>query len=226
MLLDGGLLHGDCMTVTGKTMAENLHDMQFPEDGQVVLPMDRPLEPTGTLVVLKGNLAPEGSVMKTSGVHRTQFSGPARVFEREEDAAAAVARREIRRGDVVVIRYEGPKGGPGMREMLGVTAALSGQGLDEEVALITDGRFSGATRGFTVGHVAPEAQVGGAIALIQNSDIVTLDIEKRLIQLEVSQEEMQRRLGLWQAPAPKYTTGALAKYARLVSSAARGAVCS
>jgi dihydroxy-acid dehydratase len=224
-LLDAGLLHGDCMTVTGKTMAENLRDLQFPPDNQVVVPIDRPIEPVGTMVVLKGNLAPEGGVMKTSGVHKTSHSGPARVFEREEDAAAAVARREIVAGDVVVIRYEGPKGGPGMREMLGVTAALSGQGMDEQVALITDGRFSGATRGFTVGHISPEAQIGGAIALIQNGDTITLDIPSRLIRLEVGDEELQRRLGQWQAPAPKYTHGALAKYARLVSSAARGAVC-
>lgn len=225
VLLDAGLLHGDSLTVTGKTMSENLRDMQFPGDGKVILPVDHPLEPTGTLVVLKGNLAPEGGVMKTSGVHKTNHSGPARVFEREEDAAAAVARREIKPGDVVVIRYEGPKGGPGMREMLGVTAALSGQGLDEQVALITDGRFSGATRGFTVGHVGPEAQVGGPIALVHEGDTITLDIPNRLIRLEVSDEELQRRLGQWQAPAPKYTHGALAKYARLVSSAARGAVC-
>jgi dihydroxy-acid dehydratase len=207
-------------------MAENLRDLQFPPDNQVVVPIDRPIEPVGTMVVLKGNLAPEGSVMKTSGVHKTSHRGPARIFEREEDAAAAVARREIVAGDVVVIRYEGPKGGPGMREMLGVTAALSGQGMDEQVALITDGRFSGATRGFTVGHIAPEAQVGGPIALIQNGDTITLDIPNRLIRLEVSDEELQRRLGQWQAPAPKYTHGALAKYARLVSSASRGAVCS
>jgi dihydroxy-acid dehydratase len=224
-LLDAGLLHGDCMTVTGKTMAENLRDLQFPPDNQVVVPIDRPIEPVGTMVVLKGNLAPEGGVMKTSGVHKTSHSGPARVFEREEDAAAAVARRGIVAGDVVVIRYEGPKGGPGMREMLGVTAALSGQGMDEQVALITDGRFSGATRGFTVGHISPEAQIGGPIALIQDGDTITLDIPSRTIRLEVSDEELQRRLGQWQAPAPKYTHGALAKYARLVSSASRGAVC-
>ncbi len=224
-LLDAGLLHGDCMTVTGKTMAENLRGLQFPPDNQVIVPIDRPIEPVGTMVVLKGNLAPEGGVMKTSGVHKTSHSGPARVFEREEDAAAAVARREIVAGDVVVIRYEGPKGGPGMREMLGVTAALSGQGMDEQVALITDGRFSGATRGFTVGHISPEAQIGGPIALIQNGDTITMDIPSRTIRLEVSDEELQRRLGQWQAPAPKYTHGALAKYARLVSSAARGAVC-
>jgi len=224
-LLDANLLHGDCITVTGKTVAENLRDLQFPDDGEVVVPIDRPLEPTGTLVVLKGNLAPEGSVMKTSGVKKTAHKGPARVFDREEDAAAAVARRDIKAGDVVVIRYEGPKGGPGMREMLGVTAALAGQGMDEDVALITDGRFSGATRGFTVGHIAPEAAVGGPIALINEGDTITLDIPNRIVQLEVSEEELQRRLGQWQAPAPKYTHGALAKYARLVSSAARGAVC-
>jgi dihydroxy-acid dehydratase len=178
------------------------------------------------MVIFRGNVAPEGGVMKTSGIHKTHHKGPARVFDREEDAAAAVARRDIKPGDVVVIRYEGPKGGPGMREMLGVTAALAGQGLDEEVALMTDGRFSGATRGFTVGHVGPEAMVGGPIAVIEDGDTITFDIPNRLVHLEVSEEELQRRLGQWQAPAPKYETGALAKYARLVSSAARGAVCS
>ena len=229
-LLDAGLLHGDCMTVTGKTMAENLKDLVFDAppaaDGNVVVALDKALEPVGTLVVLKGNLAPEGSVMKTSGVKKTQYSGPARVFDREEDAFEAVRRREIKSGDVVVIRHEGPKGGPGMREMLAVTAALSGQGMDEDVALITDGRFSGATRGFTVGHISPEAAVGGPIALIQEGDRISFDIPNRQIQLEVSEEELQRRLSQWTAPEPKHTTGALGKYARLVSSAARGAVCS
>ncbi len=229
-LLDAGLLHGDCMTVTGKTMAENLKDLVFDTppsaNGEVVVPLERALEPVGTMVVLKGNVAPEGSVMKTSGVKKTQHSGPARVFDREEDAFEAVRRREIKSGDVVVIRYEGPKGGPGMREMLAVTAALSGQGMDEEVALITDGRFSGATRGFTVGHISPEAAVGGPIAIIQDGDRISFDIPNRQIQLEVSEEELQRRLSQWTAPEPKHTTGALAKYARLVSSAARGAVCS
>ena len=226
-LLDGGLLHGGAITVTGKTVAENLAGIRFEESAQdVILPLDRPLEATGTMVVLKGNLSPEGGVMKTSGVHKERFSGPARVFNSEEDAFQAVARREIRPGDVVVIRYEGPKGGPGMREMLAVTAAISGQGLGEDVALITDGRFSGATRGFAVGHVAPEAAVGGVIAVLQEGDIITLDIPNRLIRVELSEEEIQRRLGQWEAPAPRYTTGALAKYARLVSSAARGAVCS
>jgi dihydroxy-acid dehydratase len=228
-LMDAGLLHGDCMTVTGKTMAENLKDLVFASpsaNGDVVVPIDRALEPVGTMVVLKGNLAPEGSVMKTSGVKKTKFSGPARVFDREEDAFEAVRQREIKSGDVVVIRHEGPKGGPGMREMLAVTAALSGQGMDEQVALITDGRFSGATRGFTVGHISPEAAVGGAIALIQEGDTISFDIPNRQIKLEVSDEELQRRLSQWTAPEPKHTTGALAKYARLVSSAARGAVCS
>jgi len=229
-LLDAGLLHGDCMTVTGKTMAENLKDLVFDPppsaNGDVVVPLDKALEPVGTLAVLKGNLAPEGSVMKTSGIKKTQYSGRARVFDREEDAFEAVRRREIKSGDVVVIRYEGPKGGPGMREMLAVTAALSGQGMDEDVALITDGRFSGATRGFTVGHISPEAAVGGAIALIQEGDTISIDIPNRKIQLEVSEEELQRRLSQWTPRETKHTAGALAKYARLVSSAARGAVCS
>ncbi|MEO7666448.1 MAG: dihydroxy-acid dehydratase [Dehalococcoidia bacterium] len=225
-LLQAGVIHGDCMTVTGKTMEENLRDLRWDGPTEVITPLDRPLEPTGTMVIFRGNIAPEGGVMKTSGIHKTHHKGPARVFDREEDAAAAVARRAIKPGDVVVIRYEGPKGGPGMREMLGVTAALAGQGLDEEVALITDGRFSGATRGFTVGHVGPEAMVGGPIAVIEDGDTITFDIPNRLVHLEVSEEELQRRLGQWQAPAPKYETGALAKYARLVSSAARGAVCS
>jgi dihydroxy-acid dehydratase len=225
MLLDAGLIHGDCMTVTGRTVEENLREMVFPVEANVVAPLDRPIEPTGTMAVLRGNLATEGAVIKISGFHKERHSGPARVFDCEEDAARAVARQEIKPGHVVVIRYEGPKGGPGMREMLAVTAAITGQGLGEDVALITDGRFSGATRGFCVGHVAPEAQVGGAIGVVQDGDTITLDIPNRRIHLEVSEEELQRRLGQWAAPAPKHTTGALAKYARLVSSAARGAVC-
>ncbi len=225
-LLDAGLIHGEAVTVTGQTVAENLSGLTFGNDQDVVRPVDSPLEASGTMVVLKGNLAPEGCVMKTSGLQKQRHSGPARVFDSEEETFQAVARREIRPGDVVVIRYEGPKGGPGMREMLAVTAAIAGQGLGEEVALITDGRFSGATRGFMVGHVAPEAAVGGPIASLKDGDILTLDIPKRLIQAELGEEEMQRRLGQWAAPAPRYTAGALAKYARLVSSAARGAVCS
>jgi len=226
-LLQRGLIHGDCITVTGKTIAENLEGMRFePDERQVIHPIDNPLEPTGTMVILKGNLAPEGAVMKTSGVHKQTFRGPARVFDSEEACFQAVSRREIKPGDVVVIRYEGPAGGPGMREMLAVTAAIAGQGLGEEVALITDGRFSGATRGFSVGHIAPEAVAGGPIAVVQDGDLISLDIPNRSITLELSEEEITRRLGQWQAPAPRYTAGALAKYARLVSSAARGAVCS
>jgi dihydroxy-acid dehydratase len=225
MLLEAGLIHGDAMTVTGKTVAENLEGLTFPEEEEVIRPLDRPLEPTGTMVILKGNIAPEGCVMKISSIHRERHSGPARVFDSEDACFEAVSRRAIKPGDVVVIRYEGPKGGPGMREMLAVTAAISGQGLGEHVALITDGRFSGATRGFTAGHIAPEAAVGGPIAIIEEGDIITMDIPNRSIQVKLSEEEIQRRLGQWQAPAPRYTSGALAKYARLVSSAARGAVC-
>jgi dihydroxy-acid dehydratase len=224
-LLDAGLLHGDALTVTGRTVAENLDGLQFGDGQDVVVPVDRPLEPTGTLVVLKGNLAPEGCVMKTSGVKRQQFSGPARVFDGEEATFQAVSQRRIKAGDVVVIRYEGPKGGPGMREMLAVTAAIAGQGLGEEVALITDGRFSGATHGFMTGHVAPEAAVGGPIALLRDGDVISLDIPDRRIEVQVSEEEMKRRREAWTAPTPWYASGALAKYARLVSSASEGAVC-
>lgn len=224
-LLDAGLVNGDAMTVTGKTVAENLAGLRF-EDGQdVVLPVDKPLEPTGTLVVLKGNLSPEGCVMKTSGVKKQQFSGPARVFDGEEATSEAVRQRRIKAGDVVVIRYEGPKGGPGMREMLAVTAAIAGQGLGEDVALITDGRFSGATRGLMIGHVAPEAAVGGPIALVRDGDTISLDIPNRRIEVQVPGDEMRRRREGWRAPAAKYTSGALAKYVKLVSSASEGAVC-
>ncbi|MEX0801465.1 MAG: dihydroxy-acid dehydratase [Dehalococcoidia bacterium] len=224
-LLDAGLAHGDAMTVTGKTVAENVSGLSFRNGQDVVLSIDKPLEPSGTLVVLKGNLAPEGCVMKTSGVKRLQFSGPARVFESEEACAEAVAKREIKAGDVVVIRYEGPKGGPGMREMLAVTAAIAGQGLGEDVALITDGRFSGATRGFMAGHVAPEAAVGGPIGLLRDGDVVEIDIENRKIEVKLAADELRRRQDAWKPPAPKYTSGALAKYVKLVSSASDGAVC-
>jgi dihydroxy-acid dehydratase len=226
-LLDARMLHGDCMTVTGKTVAENMAGITVESnDREVVHTTDAPLEPYGTMVVLRGNLAPDGSVMKVSGIHKKDHSGPARCFDTEEACFEAVRRREIKPGDVVVIRYEGPVGGPGMREMLAVTAAISGQGLGEDVALITDGRFSGATRGFTIGHIAPEAAVGGPIAAIQDGDIITLDITNRRIDVNLSDDEIKMRLSQWQAPAPKYTAGALAKYAKLVSSAARGAVCS
>jgi dihydroxy-acid dehydratase len=225
-LLDAGLLHGDAMTVTGRTVAENLAQVRVPSDGEgVILPVDKALEATGTLVVLKGNLAPEGCVMKTSGVKKQQFSGPARVFDSEEATFEAVSQRLIKAGDVVVIRYEGPKGGPGMREMLAVTAAIAGQGLGEDVALITDGRFSGATRGFMAGHVAPEAAVGGPIALLRDGDVINLDIPNRRIEVQLPDGELKRRQDAWKAPPPRYTSGALAKYAKLVSSASEGAVC-
>ncbi len=224
-LLDGGYLHGDALTVTGRTVSENLKGVRRPEGQDVVRPRSAPITPTGTLAVLKGTLAPEGAVIKTAGVHRLTFRGPARVFEREEDAMDAVVHGRIARGEAVIIRNEGPKGGPGMREMLSVTGALYGQGLGEEVALITDGRFSGASHGFVIGHVAPEAAHGGPIALVRDGDLISIDIPKRTLDLEVPAEELQTRRGAWTAPAPKYRTGALAKYAALVSSAAVGAVC-
>ena len=225
LLLDAGLIHGDALTVTGRTVKENLERMSTAEDQSVVYPPEAPLAPTGGLVILKGNLAPEGAVVKVSASQgHVQHQGPARVFEREEDAFRAIQGRQIAAGDVVVIRYEGPKGGPGMREMLAVTAALVGQGLGEEVALVTDGRFSGATRGLMAGHVAPEAAVGGPIALIQDGDMITLDIPNRVLDAAMSDHEMEERRKRWQPRGSGYTTGALAKYARLVSSASQGAV--
>ena len=224
-LLAAGLLHGDVMTVTGKTLRENLDSFDTSDDETVVHKVETPLGPTGGLVILKGNLSPEGAVVKVSASQgHVKHSGPARVFDREEDAFQAIQAQKIQSGDVVVIRYEGPKGGPGMREMLGVTAALVGQGLGEEVALITDGRFSGATRGLMAGHVSPEAAVGGPIALIKDGDMITLDIPARNLQTAVSDAEMQERGKGWAPPPPQYTTGALAKYAKLVSSASQGAV--
>ena len=225
-LLEGGLIDGDCLTVTGRTVRENLAQIEVPDlDQDVVRPLQDPISPTGTICILRGNLAPDGAVVKTAGVRHLVHTGPARVFDSEEDAFAAISRRQIKAGDVVVIRYEGPRGGPGMREMLAVTAALVGQGLGEEVALITDGRFSGATRGLMVGHVAPEAMAGGPIALLQDGDEVTIDVPNRLIEARVPPEEMSRRRQAWRPPAPRYPWGALAKYASLVDSAARGAVC-
>src|SRR4029450_12631507 len=206
-LLDACPIHGNTRTVTGKPVPENLEDLAFPDESEVIRPLERPLESTGTMVILKGNIAPEGCVMKISSIHRDRHSGPPPVFASEDPCFEAVAARAIKPGDVVVIRYEGPKGGPGMREMLAVTAALAGQGLDQEVALITDGRFSGATRGFTAGHIAPEAAVGGPIAIIEEGDTITIDIPNRSIQVELSEEEIQRRLGRWQAPAPRDTRG-------------------
>jgi dihydroxy-acid dehydratase len=189
-----------------------------------VRPADEPLKPVGGLVILKGNLSPEGCVIKIAGYERLYHRGPARVFDREEDAFAAVQGRQIQSGDVVVIRYEGPKGGPGMREMLGVTAAIVGEGLGDSVALLTDGRFSGATRGLMAGHVSPEAAVGGPIAAVREGDMVVFDIEKRRLDLEIGDDELQQRLTVWKAPEAHYKSGVFAKYAKLVSSASEGAV--
>ena len=226
MLLAHGLLHGDALTVTGQTIAETLSDV--PEepraDQDVIRPWTRPLYPHGHLAILKGNLAEEGALAKTSGVKMPKITGPARVFDSEEACMEAILARKIEAGDVVVIRYEGPKGGPGMREMLSPTSALVGQGLGDSVGLITDGRFSGGTYGMVVGHVAPEAAVGGAIALVNEGDSITMDAERRLLQLNVPDAEIARRRAAWQPPAPRYTSGVLAKYARLVSSASTGAV--
>lgn len=222
-LLDAGCLHGDCLTVTGKTMAENLASVEIPTDQDVVVTKDRAFYATGGFAVLYGNLAPEGSVVKVTGIANKSVTGPARVFDCEEDCMAAVQARRIQPGDVVVIRYEGPKGGPGMREMLGVTSAIVGQGLGASVALLTDGRFSGATRGLMVGHVGPEAFVGGPIALIREGDIVTVDAEQRVLSVALSDEELAFRRAQWSEP-PRRIRGALAKYARLVGPASKGAV--
>ena len=224
-LLDKGLLNEDCITVTGKTIKENLNSFKFPSAEQnIVRTIENPLHEVGTAVILKGSLAPEGAVIKTAGVEMTKFTGNAKVYDREELAFDSVSKGEIDEGDVVVIRYEGPKGGPGMREMLATTAALVGQGLGKKVAMVTDGRFSGGTRGFMVGHVAPEAYVGGPIALVKNGDKITIDTETNIIDLHISNEELENRKKDWKKPNANYTTGALAKFATLVGSAANGAV--
>lgn len=223
-LLDGGYLHGDCITVTGKTLAENLADVTFPEDQDVIMPTSKPLSPTGGVVGLKGSLAPQGSIVKVAGMQNLKFRGPARCFDCEEDAFAAVENREYKEGEVLVIRYEGPRGGPGMREMLSTTAALYGQGMGDKVALITDGRFSGATRGFCVGHVGPEAAVGGPIALIKDGDMIAMDADEGTIELEVSDEELAKRRSEWTPRAHDYQSGALWKYAQLVGDAKDGAI--
>lgn len=225
-LLDGGYLHGDCMTVTGKTMAENLKDVKIPTDQDVIRPATNPVRDTGGLRVLKGNLAPLGSVIKTAGVERLVHSGPAKVYNHEDDAFEAISKLEIKKGDVVVIRYEGPKGGPGMREMLAPTAALVGQGLGYECAMVTDGRFSGATRGLMIGHVTPEAQEGGTIGLVQDGDIIEIDAIKGTINLKVSDEELERRRKNWKPIEPHYLGGVLYKYAQLVGPAHLGALTS
>ncbi|MBT8523780.1 dihydroxy-acid dehydratase [Polynucleobacter paneuropaeus] len=226
ILLDGGLLHGDCMTITGKTIAEVLKDVpSVPRaDQKVIRTLDNPMYKQGHLAILKGNISPEGCVAKITGLKNPSITGPARVFDSEDDAMQAIMAQRIKDGDVVVIRYEGPKGGPGMREMLAPTSALVGQGLGETVGLITDGRFSGGTWGMVVGHVAPEAYVGGTIALIEEGDSVTIDAHQLLIQLNVSEEEIVRRRAAWKKPKPRYTRGLLAKYASLASTASKGAV--
>ena len=223
-LCDAGLLHTDAKTVTGRSLGNEADQAQETTGQAVVRPLDHPIKPTGGLVVLRGNLAPEGAVVKVAGHTMKEHRGPARVFDAEEQAFAAVEQGKIRAGDVVVIRYEGPKGGPGMREMLGVTAAIVGAGLGDSVALLTDGRFSGATHGLMAGHVAPEAAQGGPIAAVRDGDVVRFDIEKRELQMEVSDEEIQARLAEWCPPAPRFEKGVMAKYAKLVTSAAMGAV--
>ena len=226
MLLEHGLLHGDCLTISGQTVAEILKDVPLiPRKHQdVIRQWENPLYAQGHLAILKGNLSTEGCVAKITGVKMPKITGPARVFESEEACMTAILARQIQPGDVVVIRYEGPKGGPGMREMLSPTSALIGEGLGDSVGLITDGRFSGGTYGMVVGHVAPEAFVGGTIALVQEGDSITIDAEQRLLQLNVSEEELERRRAEWKQPQPRYTRGVLAKYAKLVSTASRGAV--
>ncbi|MBD2016743.1 dihydroxy-acid dehydratase [Microcoleus sp. FACHB-53] len=226
MLLAHDLLHGDALTITGQTIAEVLADVpeEPPKDQDVIRTWDNPMYAQGHLAILRGNLATEGAVAKITGVKKPQITGPARVFESEEACLDAILANQIQAGDVIVIRYEGPKGGPGMREMLAPTSALIGAGLGDAVGLITDGRFSGGTYGMVVGHVAPEAAVGGAIALIQEGDTITIDAPARLLQLNVSDEELERRRANWQPPTPRYTTGVLAKYAKLVSSSSVGAV--
>ncbi|MGQ0673427.1 MAG: dihydroxy-acid dehydratase [Hyphomicrobium sp.] len=223
-LLEGGVLHGDCLTVTGRSMADNLASVTFNTEQKVVYPVSNPISPTGGVVGLAGSLAPDGAIVKVAGLKTLQFRGPARVFDCEEDAFEAVSRRDYEDGEVLVIRYEGPKGGPGMREMLSTTAALYGQGSGDKVALITDGRFSGATRGFCVGHVGPEAAVGGPIALIENGDIIAMDADQGTLDLEVSADVLERRRKSWKAPANPYQSGALRKFADQVGSARKGAV--
>ncbi|MDC3193805.1 dihydroxy-acid dehydratase [Alphaproteobacteria bacterium] len=223
-LLNGGFLHGDCITVTGKTIAENLADVTFPTNQDVVRTTDAPLSPTGGVVGLRGNLAPEGAIVKVAGMKNLKFTGKARCFDCEEDAFAAVERRDYQEGDVLVIRYEGPKGGPGMREMLATTAALYGQGAGDTVALITDGRFSGATRGFCVGHVGPEAAVGGPIGLLQDGDTITIDAETGTIDVDLDEAELAKRREAWKSRGTDYNAGAIWKYAQTVGSAEKGAL--
>lgn len=223
-LLDNGYLHGDCLTVTGKTLAENLKDIKFPVGQDVVMPADKPISPTGGVVTLKGNLAPEGAIVKVAGLKTLQFTGSARCFDREEDAFAAVEKQDYKKGEIIVIRYEGPRGGPGMREMLSTTAAIYGQGRGEDVALITDGRFSGGTRGFCIGHVGPEAAVGGPIALLKDGDKITIDAINGTINVDLSDHELIERRKTWKPRETEYQSGMLWKYAQSVGKAETGAV--
>lgn len=225
LLLREGLLHGDCLTVTGKTLAENLESLPDLKEGQTIIcPLSKPLKETGHLQILYGNLASDGSVAKITGKEGTRFSGPAKVFDSEEATLEGLQQGKVTHGDVIVIRYEGPKGGPGMREMLSITGALMGAGLGKSVALITDGRFSGGTHGFVVGHIAPEAYDGGGIALVRDGDVITIDAETNTLSMDVSDAELQQRRAAWKAPAPKFTKGVLYKYMKTVSSASQGCV--
>ncbi|MBT6256465.1 MAG: dihydroxy-acid dehydratase [Alphaproteobacteria bacterium] len=223
-LFEGGFIHGDCLTVTGKSMEENLANVSFPTDQDVIRPVSAPLSPTGGVVGLRGNLAPEGAIVKVAGMTNLVFTGTARCFDCEEDAFAAVERRDYKEGEVLVIRYEGPKGGPGMREMLATTAAIYGQGMGDKVALITDGRFSGATRGFCIGHVGPEAAIGGPIGLLKDGDIITIDAKDGTISVDLSDEELEKRRQQWKPRETDYQSGTLWKYAQTVGSAEKGAL--
>jgi dihydroxy-acid dehydratase len=225
-LLDAGLLHGDVMTVTGKTMAENLEGINPPDpDGKIIRAMNNPIHKTGGISILKGSMAPEGAVVKTAGFDLAEFTGPAKVFEREAAAMEALTNGDIKAGDVVVIRYEGPKGGPGMREMLALTGAIKGAGLGKDVLLLTDGRFSGGTTGLCIGHIAPEAADGGPIALVRDGDLIRVDIAARSLELLVDAQELETRRKAWTPLPPRYTRGVLAKYLKLVHSSSEGAYC-
>ena len=226
MMLNAGMIHGDCLTVTGKTVKENLEDIpdQPLANQNVILPINKPKSTEGHLVVLKGNLCAEGAIAKVSGVKTRKITGPAKVFDSEEECLDAILEDRIKAGDVVIIRFEGPKGGPGMREMLAPTAAIVGKGLGDKVALITDGRFSGGTYGIVIGHVAPEAQVGGNLALLENGDIINIDIEKNRVDVELTNKELDNRRNKFSPKEIKYKKGVLAKYAKVVSSASKGAV--
>ena len=223
-LANAGLIHEDCMTITGKTVGENLAEVETEPDERVIYSVPNAKSDTGGLVILKGNLAPEGCVMKVSGTQRLKHEGPAKVYDGERAAFEAITAGELQAGDVLVLRYEGPKGGPGMQEMLAVTGAMMGTGIGEQILLMTDGRFSGASRGPIIGHVAPEAAVGGPIGLVQDGDIISMDVESRQLNVNISDEEMEARRAAWRPPAPRHTTGVLGKYAKLVSSASKGAV--